>query len=316
MARTRASWARTSRQLSSQCCVVVGQGRTGQQHRDVPLEAVLVRRAAHRCRQAAQGAERDRPTAHRALLLVGGEGGPPQPDQVRRSARRWRARPDAGGPSRSGQQRQQRCEVALASGDRGAAGGPSGQHGPGGSGDQAGGEPGVRGDAVEHLEVPTVHGSQLGLLGGAHVVCAQPPERPHELAVLEQPAGLAPVLGHQRVVLAAQCVDRRTGLGDHLRVDTQLRGPTGAAARPASAPARWPCAARRGTPGPPGLARPRPAARHRRSGRRRPAPRRPPAVCTAQPRRRPPPARPAGRAAPRPRSSRRPGARRRPRRAS
>ncbi len=69
-----------------------------------------------------------------------------------------------------------------------------------------------------------MHDRELGLLGGQDVVGVQPPERPDQRAVLQQPAGLAPVRGHQVVVLAAQGVDRRTGLGDHLRVRAQVRG--------------------------------------------------------------------------------------------
>ena len=111
--------------------------------------------------------------------------------------------------------------------------------------------------------------------------------------------------GHQGVVLATQGVDRRAGLGDDLRVRRAGARPTGAAARPATAPARWrrcsSTSAPTGRRALPGLGQ-LPGTDGQLVDDLRP--RRPPAGCTGRPRPRPRPARPAGRAAPRLRSSR------------
>ncbi len=202
--------------------LVGGQRRTGQQHRDIEVQAVLVGSAAHRAGETVERAEGARPAAHGTLLLVGGEQPPPLPRQVGRRTSCGRAGPDPGSLPRHGEQWQQGGEVALACVDRAPAGARSRDELVGCAEDSRRGEPRVLGDPLEHLAVPVVQNRQFGLLLGPDVLHLQPAERSDRLGVAVQPAGLPALTGDQVVVLAAQDVDRRAGLADHVRVDPQV----------------------------------------------------------------------------------------------
>ena len=277
-ARTRASWARTSRQLSSH--------RRSSSDRDERASSIAMSRS-RRCSFAALRTAAGRPASaptrsasrDRALLLVGGEGRPP---------RRTRSGgvPGGGGPAPT-----PAAAAAAASSGSSAARSPSraltGRPAADAARAARSRRRRVTWRAVSRACAATRSSTSRcrrcttassACCVGPDVVRQQPADRPDQLAVLQQPAGLAPVRGHQVVVLAAQDVDRRAGLGDHLRMARRCAADRCSGSTSDAHQRVRPVPARRGSPGPPRPARPSascPASTHQVDddlpARRRPA---------------------------------------------